>query len=166
MSTNMKKNVGILILGVILLTGCTNFSTPETPTLELDFTLEPTFVVANDPISTEAPLSYLPKAGDSDLDRANAITSSIYLLFSDSTPAEVILHISGYLPTPCHELRIFVHPPDENNLVDLEVYSVAEPDLECEQVLRAFDIRVNLGTYPPGSYWVWVNGGRVGNFDF
>ncbi len=159
----MKKEFGIIFVLAFALAGCTS-AVPPNP--ELEFTLEPTNVVEEQPEITETPPAYLPQVGDGDLDRANAITSSIYLLFSESTPAEVILHISGYLPTPCHELRIFVHPPDEENLVNVDVYSVTEPNLDCEQVLRAFDVRVNLGTYPTGSYWVWVNDGRIGNFDY
>ncbi|MCP4143129.1 MAG: hypothetical protein GY755_23055 [Chloroflexi bacterium] len=159
----MKKTLLFLAFLVFGITGCANTASP-TPDFEI--TLEPTFVIEETSETEEIPPEYLPKSGDNELDRANAITNSIYLLYDGSDPAEVIMHIRGYLPTPCHQLRIYVPAPDEENIINVEIYALAEPDIDCEQVLRAFDISVNLGSYPAGSYWVWVNGGRVGNFDF
>jgi hypothetical protein len=159
----MKKFFLLIFLLAFGLSGCGN--TPiSTPAFEI--TLEPTLVVDETSETLEAPPEYLPQTGDSELDRANALTNSIYLLYTDSDPAEVIMHIGGYLPTPCHQLRIYVPPPDEENIINVEVYALVESDLDCPQVLRAYDTRVNLGSYPAGSYWVWVNGGKVGNFDF
>ena len=159
----MKKRFWLIFLLAFGLVGCGN-TIVTTPDFEI--TLEPTLVVEEVSETLEAPPEYQPPPGDSELDRANAITSSIYLLFTDTDPAEVVMHIGGYLPTPCHQLRIYVHPPDEEKRVNIDVYALVEPDLDCPQVLRAYDTRVNLGSYPAGSYWVWVNGGRVGNFDF
>jgi hypothetical protein len=34
----------------------------------------------------------------------------------------------------------------------------------CIQVLQAFESSINLGTYPDGTYTVWVNGELVGEF--
>ncbi len=156
----------IFWITLLLALGITGCAKTNTPTPAIEFTLEPTFVVAEAPDDIATPPAYLPQPGDNDLNRANAITSSIYLAFSDSVPAEVLLHISGYLPTPCHELRISVPTPDEDGDLFVEVYSVTKPNQDCEQVLRAYDITINLGSYPTGSYWVWVNGGKIGNFDF
>ena len=159
----MKKTLWLLPLLAFGIIGCANTATP---TSDFTITLEPTLVVEEASETLETPPEYLPQPGDSELDRANAITNSIYLLYNGSDPAEVIMHIRGYLPTPCHQLRIYVPPPDEENIINVEVYALTEADIDCEQVLRAFDISINLGNYPTGSYWVWVNGGRVGNFDF
>ncbi len=159
----MKKVISIISLIAFGLAGCGN--TPSS-TPDFEITLEPTLAIEEASETLPPPPEYLPKSGDSELDRAKALTNSIYLLYTDSDPAEVIMHIGGYLPTPCHQLRIYVPPPDEENIINVEVYALVESDLDCPQVLRAYDTRVNLGSYPAGSYWVWVNGGKVGNFDF
>jgi hypothetical protein len=39
------------------------------------------------------------------------------------------------------------------------------PEVLCAQVLPAFTITLPLGSYPRGSYLVWVNGDQIGNFD-
>ena len=88
------------------------------------------------------------------------------LIFTTDEPVQVELILSGYLPTPCHELRVQIPEPDEDGNIMIEIYSLTEPDILCEQVLRSFHETIILGTYPRGSYLVWINGGVVGNFDF
>ena len=158
----MKKLLYAVAL-LFFVTGCT----PQlTPTVEPAFTLAPTLVVDDNPEEEVELPPYSPQLGDSKMTKGSAIISSVYVIFSGTDPNEVLVHISGYLPTPCHELRIIVPEPDENGDIFMDVYSLTQPDLLCEQVLRAYDITVNLGAYPRGSYWVWVNGGKAGNFDF
>ena len=150
---------------VFTVTACANPQT-NTQTTEPAFTLVPTLVV-DDALEEEVELPpYFPQFGDSELTKGNAIVSSVYVIFSGTDPNQVLVHISGYLPTPCHELRVTVPDPDAEGDIYMEVYSLTPPDQICEQVLRAYDVSVNLGTYPTGSYWVWLNGGRAGNFDF
>ena len=161
----MKKILFPIFL-VFLLVSCTNVSEEAPPTVEAIFTIAPTRVV-EDTLKDEGDLpAYLPQTGDNALTKGGVITSSVYVLYSGTDPAEVIVHISGYLPTPCHQLRVLIPEPDENKDIYMEVYSLIPPNQICEQVLRAFDVSVNIGAYPPGSYWVWINGGRAGNFDY
>ncbi len=159
----IKRVFWATLLLTFSVTACSNANTAPP---EFEFTLAPTLVIENTPEIVETPPAYLPQIGDNNLNRANAIISSVYVLFSNTDPNEILLHISGYLPTPCHELRVSIPDPDENGDIFVEVYALTEPNLECEQVLRAYDVSVNLGTFPVGSYWVWVNGGKAGNFDF
>jgi len=161
----MKKILLPLTL-LFLLVGCVNQAEQATPGVEAAFTLVPTLVVDKGPKEEVELPAYYPQPGDSALTKGVAMTNSVYVIYNDTDPVEVILHIGGYLPTPCHELRVVIPDPDENGDIFVEVYSLTEPNLDCEQVLRAYDISVNMGTYPRGSYWVWVNGGRVGNFDY
>ena len=73
--------------------------------------------------------------------------------------------IKGFLPTPCHVLRANIAGPDTENNIYIELYSLTDPEVDCAQVLRAFNEEINLGSYPEGSYWIWVNEEKIGNFD-
>lgn len=159
----MKKNFYGMVLLLFFITSCTQIPVQET---EAAFTLEPTLVVDDSPKEEVELPPYFPQFGDSELTKGSAIISSVYVIFSGTDPNEVLVHMSGYLPTPCHELRIIIPEPNEEGDIFMEIYSLTQSNQLCEQVLRAYDITVNLGTYPTGSYWVWVNGGRTGNFDF
>lgn len=164
----MIKERLMLIICVLFMSGCTgsedNFDTPTItiPTVRL----EATKVVIDSPIADETPRpSFLPQAGDSKLTKASAFAESVDLLSDGSEPVQIMLHISGYLPTPCHELRIYVPPPDDENNIKVDMYSVAEPEVICAQVLRAFDITIEMGIYPKGGYLIWVNDDPIGNFN-
>jgi hypothetical protein len=111
----------------------------------------------------ENPLS--PQPDDSKLTRANAFIEKIDLVMRESYPPQISLIMSGDLPTPCHQLRADVKPPDAENRIDIDVYTVVDPNLMCTQVLEPFEESINLGTFPSGHYAVWVNGESVGEFD-
>ena len=155
----MRKLTQLFVFLTLLLTACANTAETE---------VAPKVIETITPVSlqdTPTPPAYLPLASDYKLTRANAFPKSINLIAVDTNPLRFELAVSGYLPTPCHELRVLVPPADEENNIHVEIYSVTEPEILCEQVLRAFDTTINLGSYPSGSYWVWVNEERVGNFD-
>jgi len=132
----MRKVLFVLVL-LFFVVSCVN-QTEQTPsTIEPAFTLVPTLVVDdNQEEKVETP-SYFPQFGDSELTKGNAIVSSVYVIFSGTDPNDVLVHISGYLPTPCHELRVTVPDPDAEGNIYMLVYSLTEPNLLCEQVLRA-----------------------------
>jgi hypothetical protein len=62
-------------------------------------------------------------------------------------------------------LRAILNPPDEENKIVVEAYSVVNPDVICTQVLQPFEESMDLGTYPSGHYTVWINGEMAGEFD-
>ena len=73
-----------------------------------------------------------------------------------------MLELKGNLPTPCHKLRVKVNPPDANQQIQVEVYSLADPAEICIQVLEAFQVSVPLKELPSGTYQVSVNQQPVG----
>jgi hypothetical protein len=75
-----------------------------------------------------------------------------------------LLIYEGNLPDPCHQLRVVVNPPDENNVINLDVYSLVHPGTACVNVLEPFTANIPLGSYS-GQYTVMVNGERLGLFD-
>ncbi|NOY99158.1 MAG: hypothetical protein GXP40_08150 [Chloroflexi bacterium] len=108
---------------------------------------------------------YAPQPGDQALKRSSAFVDSVDILLMESYPIQIMLHISGHLPTPCHELRVTTAAPDGQNYINVTVYSVVDAQMECVQVLRAFDANVSLGSFPPGHYTIVVNGEMIGEFD-
>jgi len=137
----------------------------------------PTNIVTSEPVNPDQPVTsetpsspgvnnpYAPQPGDAALTRASAFINSADLLFMESFPVQVALILRGNLPTPCHNLRALIHAPDENNNIEVEVYSVADPTTLCVQVLQSFEANVPMGSFPSGHYTVTVNGQRVGEFD-
>lgn len=117
------------------------------------------------PSSPNTANPYAPQPGDAALTRASAFINSADLIFMQSFPPQVGLILRGSLPTPCHHLRALIHAPDENNNIEVEVYSVADPAEICVQVLGAFEASIPMGSFPSGHYTVTVNGQRVGEFD-
>ena len=108
---------------------------------------------------------FAPKPGDEKLTRGEAVVKEASLVIRESYPPQVSLSLSGDLPTPCHELRVKIHAPDQENKIMVETYSVVDPNKICIQVLESFEEHINLGTFSPGHYSVWVNGKVAGEFD-
>lgn len=104
---------------------------------------------------------YSPKPEDASLNKGNAYVDSSDVLTLESFPLQFMLHITGNLPTPCNALRVAVAPPDAENKIIIDVYSVSDPDRMCTQELKPFDVNIPLGSFPEGKYSIWVNGEMV-----
>jgi hypothetical protein len=131
-------------------------TTGETPVM-----VEPPEQMAPRPINSE----YLPQREDGNLTRGNVFIDNSELLIMESYPIQVALTLKGSLPTPCNQLRVIAKPPDEQNQIQVEVYSVIDPEQVCTQVLQPFEANIGLGSFPSGHYTVWVNGDQIGEFD-
>lgn len=108
---------------------------------------------------------FAPGAGDSNLSPGNVFLHEASLLIRESFPPQIALNLKGDLPTPCHQLRVGIDAPDSNNRINIDVYSVVNPDMMCTQVIKPFEANVELGTFPSGHYAVFVNGESAGEFD-
>ncbi len=97
--------------------------------------------------------------------RGNIFIQEFGLMIRESYPPQISLNLSGNLPTPCHQFRADVSKPDTENKINVDVYTVVDPNMMCIQVLKEFSESINLGTYPSGHYTVLVNGQSVGEFD-
>lgn len=118
------------------------------------------------PVSSDDPLptpqnSLDPKPGDVNLIRGPVYLSETQIYVLESYPMQVRLQLKGDLPTPCHQLRAVVSEPDNQDRINVELYSLVEPNLACSQLLESFDVTVSLGSYTGGSFTVWVNGEKV-----
>ena len=112
------------------------------------------------PKSTPAP--WEPKAGDKNRVRGEVFLDKTDIVVLESDTPKFVLRISGALPTPCHEIRVAVSDPDDMNNIQVEVYSLTDPDEICIQVLEPFDTTIPLGVYTTGEYQVIVNGEVIG----
>ena len=110
-------------------------------------------------------MPFAPNPDDINLSRGNVFINESGLVIRESFPPQITLSLSGDLPTPCHELRVNVQEPDSENKINVDVYSVVDPDRVCTQVLEPFQANIDLGTFPSGHYTVWVNEEMVGEFD-
>ncbi len=80
------------------------------------------------------------------------------------SPPRAMLNILGYMPSVCNELRVQINPPDENYRVFIEVYSLINPNINCENVFQQFEANILFGYYSKGRYTVWINDNLVGDF--
>ena len=105
---------------------------------------------------------YLPLPDDKNLTRGNANISDMEVVLSMVEPVQGILQISGELPTPCHQLRADISTPDADKVINVEIYTLVDPNTMCTQVIKPFSKEIKLGVLPAGKYTVKVNGELVG----
>ena len=114
---------------------------------------------------TASPGEITPQAEDGAL-----YLHSADVLVMESYPVQVALVIAGELPTPCHELRYHYEIQDlgDEKRIDVNAYSVADPEEICIQVLQPFEEQVSfdLRNAAEGTYAVYLNGERVGEFSY
>ncbi len=147
----MKKIFSTLLVFAVFLSACA--STFDEP------------VSSDTPHTNEPQANYLPQPADSLLTRGEAYIDSSDLLTMESYPLQFMLNIKGNLPTPCHQLRALVNPPDAENKILVEVYSVSDPNAICVQALSPFEVNIPLGSFAAGKYVLFVNGNQVAEFD-
>jgi hypothetical protein len=156
----------IMLLLMVLVSGCA--AQPGTPD-ELG-SPPPDTAVTSPPVNEIPPVGphanpFSPKPGDEQLSRGDVFINEQSLVIRESYPPQISLSLKGELPTPCHALRAEIAPLDAENKIQIAVYSVVEPNVACTQVLEPLEEFIDLGTFPPGHYSVWVNGELAGEFD-
>ena len=106
-----------------------------------------------------------PQAADQSLQSGEAFVSQMDILVAESYPPQYTLILKGTLPTPCHQLRVEVAPPDSQDQIQVNVYSVVDPTAICVQVLEPFEAAVPLDGETAGTYTVIVNGEEAGSIE-
>jgi hypothetical protein len=156
----------VLLFVVLWIVACT----PQHTTPNKTGTVPPDTAMTSPPAgipASQGPVRnpYAPQPADSSLNRGEAFIEEKGLLIRESYPPQISLSLSGNLPTPCNELRVQISEPDETNNIQVDVYSVVDPNMMCTQVLKSFQASIDLGTFPSGHYSVYVNGEPAGEFD-
>ena len=143
-----------LLFSILLLSACLPQPAIEpTPTADIPLLLK----------QEENP--YAPQVEDLSKQQAGVILTSLNLSErSDLNPIRAELNILGSMPSVCNELRVKFNPPDETYKVDIEIYSLVNPNVNCDNVFQQFKTTILLGLYSQGQYTVWVNDAYVGDF--
>ena len=110
---------------------------------------------------------YAPQPGDSDLIYGDLIIDSTSVFLTKSQPPQVMVNFAYFQPTPCHELRVELNGPDQQNQISLKAYTVAEKDKPCNLMALATPLQasLNLGSVQSGHYTVFLNDNQIGEFD-
>jgi hypothetical protein len=156
----------VIMVLIFLAAACTPFANAT----QSPATLPPDTAVTSPPMDnmpTNEPYvnPFAPKPSDEKLMRGTVFLNEVSLVIRESYPLQVSLAISGDLPTPCHELRAEIAEPNSENKILVDAYSVVDPNRVCTQVLKPIQEHIDLGTFPPGHYSVWVNKELAGEFD-
>ncbi len=158
----MKWNM--ILIAALLVASCTPIRDPTSSELPPDTAV--TSPSQDNPSTTEPMKNpFSPQLTDAKLTRGNVFIEESGVMIRESYPPQISLNISGNLPTPCHQLRAKVSSPDAGNKINVDAYTVVDPNLVCVQVLKPFTASIDLGIFPAGHFTVWVNGESAGEFD-
>ena len=140
----------ILLIAAMWITACGLVQDPGSGS----GTVPPDTAVTNPPLNEPSvePVNnpFAPQPADSNLTQVTVFVQETSLVVRESYPPQISLNLSGDLPTPCHELRVQVNEPDEKNNINVDAYSVVDPNLVCIQVLEPFEASIDLGAFPSG----------------
>jgi len=155
-------------LVAILLAACTgSISSTDVPGLD-DFVIDPPFSSKLELIATMSPYPppvdwldepierLLPE--DVFMNRGPVIIDGAQVVPLEDSPSGYGLRLMGTLPTPCHDLVYNESPPDGQQQILIEVFSVTQPGENCIQIIEVFDVTFPLDVYIAGEHTVWVNG--------
>ena len=159
----MFKKAIAMFCFAFLLSACVGLPSPgtgDTPGMEGPDT--PVISPPDGGGAEPSPAPWEPAPGDENLSRGEAFVEEMDILVLESFPPQFVLNLAGSLPTPCHQLRVEVSEPDEQDRIQVEVYSLIDPNEVCIQVLEPFEANINLGSFESGTYSVWVNGQQAG----
>ncbi|MGE5124392.1 MAG: hypothetical protein ACM3H7_07730, partial [Acidobacteriaceae bacterium] len=146
---------------------CTAMLQPFTASIPLGtYPADRYTVTANGQKLAEVSMDFAPQPGDEQLihDEVVLDISNSQLITSAAQPIQASIVLKGSLPDACHQLRVTVTQPDENDVINLEAYSVARPDAICTANLRPFEAPVLLGSYSSGHFIIYINGQMLGEF--
>jgi hypothetical protein len=149
------KTLTTLSILLLILSACAGL--PATP--------DPGQPVVDEPGTPPPADPFSPQNGDAALIEGPVYLDSLELLTLESYPLQFVLVLKGSLPTPCHQLRLTVAPPDEAGRIAVRAYSLADPETACIAVLEPFEASLPLGSFPAGHYQIVVNGEPGAEFD-
>lgn len=85
---------------------------------------------------------------------------STEIIYLESYPVQVQLLVKGSLPTPCHQPVFEVQ--DFGTSIAVDLWSLADPEQMCAQVLEPFELTIALGSWESANLPVLLNGEEIG----
>jgi hypothetical protein len=70
----------------------------------------------------------------------------------------------GTVPTQCNKLIFKVDPIDAKNQIIIHVFTTSNLKAACLKMAEPFDQTIRLSKIPTGSYTVWFNGNKLGEY--
>jgi hypothetical protein len=167
----MLRKIGLFFLVVsFLVTGCMPVPGQLEPAATQPAPGEEVPSSGDKPVTSETPASgsarspLEPLPNEDKFTRGEVFVEGTSIQVLESSPVQIVLVVSGTLPTPCHQLRMEMKSPDAQNRIDLELYTLVDPEMMCVQMLEFFEESINLGSFPSGDYDIYLNGEMVGEF--
>jgi hypothetical protein len=114
------------------------------------------------PAQEATPAPWDPLPGDSEMHRGEIELTNVVIIRLESDPSQFALQIDGELPTPCHHLRVEVSYSENPSSIEVEIYSIVDPDQICIQVLEPFSEEIHLENNTSSESQVIVNNQLVG----
>jgi len=162
----------LLVMGILFLVSCVSPAAPAVqptappPAASPTQSPPPTPSPAPSPTgvttepTTTAPEIFLPGTaipGGKMVDTGPAALDFAAAVYEEGKPGIITLNLVGYLPTPCHELRVEVDPPTAEGQIHLRVLAIADPNEICIQVIEPFETSITVDAPAAGTYSVLVN---------
>jgi len=110
--------------------------------------------------TTTGPEIFLPGTpipGDKMVDTGPAALDFVQALYEEGKPGKITLNLVGYLPTPCHKLRVEAQPPTPDGQINIRVLAIADPNEICIQIIEPFETSLTVDAPSAGTYSVLVN---------
>lgn len=151
----MKLIIYFLTIPILVLSACAQVQIPPRAA-----------TIASPPMEDPLPAPenpYAPQPGDEKLQREAMHVSNAQISTSSSLPMRAIVTFTYTLPTVCHQFRAAVSAPDAGNRIDLEFYTLVDPNQVCIMIApSAVSDGIMLGSLPAGAYSFWINGEKLG----
>jgi len=129
----MKKIISLIIL--VLLSACLQIPT-ATPTATAP---APYRITPDENI-------YAPRVEDLQKQVAGVTITAVSLSEKfEFSPPRAMLNILGYMPSVCNELRVDIPAPDENFRIYIQVYSLVNTNINCDNVFQQFEANILFG---------------------
>lgn len=92
--------------------------------------------------------------------RVPMVIEAVDVLFLESFPPQVVIHVTGYQPDGC-TYPVLVDETRDGNTITLDIYRILPPDIMCTMNIVGYEDSFNLGMFDPGTYTIIVNGFTV-----
>lgn len=107
-----------------------------------------------------------PSPMEEKLQKAKVFIDSVEIKSNALLPDGMLeVAISGSLPTPCHVLRADMQILEEERQILIDVYSLADTEKSCIQVLEPFVLQIPVDLEIEGNYRVLVNQVEMSQFE-